>query len=184
MAITITLNWTPGGGETSQNQDVQMRISGNDNWSTYRTVGPMISTIDVTGLEENIKYEFRIVDNCNYGGPIASGIVTKIKFTCPNLVFTNTYNMIQFAFNHLGGSVDQYTINLLNADLIIIGTMTVTNMTSVITGFFTGVSPNTLYQIQVIPFATGTSQECPLAQTTTLPPPECLAPTNVSAVLS
>jgi hypothetical protein len=180
---TVILSWIPAGGENSKSQDILMKVNGSSNWSIFQNVSPLVNTIEISGLEDNTKYDFQIVDNCVYGGPVSSAIASGIKITCPSLSFTNIYNKIQFAFNHLGGSIDHYYVDLYDGNSNLLSTLHITSISSVITGNFNEVSPNTNYKLLIIAAAGGISQSCPVVTTSTPPPPVCDAPINVRATL-
>jgi hypothetical protein len=184
MATTVTLTWTPAGGANSSSQDVQYRVSGTSNWTTFQNVGATVNTLAITGLSDNTKYDFQIVDNCVVGGPVASAPYTNIKFTCPTPGFTTTYNSIQYTFNALGGSVDSYVVNLLDTNNNLVATQTITSPPSVIVGSFTGLNALTTYWVQIIPLSGTMSGNCAAVQTSTPNVPTCDPPSNITATLS
>lgn len=180
---SFILNWQPAGGPNSKSQDIQYKIADQADWITYQNVAATVSTIEITGLADNVKYAFQIVDNCIYGGPVASPTVLNIKITCPSVNFNNTYNTIQFSFNHLGGSIKQYVITLMTMDGTILANQTITNLAAVITGSFEGVTPSTSYQIVVTP-SDGQGRSCEAVTTATTLPPVCDPPTDVTVTLN
>ena len=189
--MQVTLNWTAVNNANSTGQEVQYKKITDAGWTTHATVGPAIETALITGLDDNVVYQFRIRNICAVGGPTGSGIDEDIKFTCPAVTITqNLYNMISYSFPHLGGSVSGYDVKLLAADgTSVVATNTHNAPGATVTGQFTGLNPSTTYQIRVEPKATGdlgtySKTNCATTTATTPAAPTCGAPTNVTATIS
>jgi hypothetical protein len=187
--MTATLTWTPAGGSNSASQDVQYRVRGAGSWTTFQTVSASTATLPITGLTDNVIYEFRVVNNCTVGGPTPSNEDEDIKFTCPVLTVTDTYNSVSVSFTHLGGAVNAYDIQLLNtAGNTVLSTFAVSSPSGTVSHTFTGLTASTSYNVRVIPKATGdtaySKTDCALSAVTTDGTPTCDAPTSVSASLS
>lgn len=187
--MTATLTWTPAGGSNSASQDVQYRIRGAGSWTTFQNVSASVNTLAVTGLTDNTIYEFRILNNCTVGGSTASNEDEDIKFTCPVLTITHTYNSITVQFTHLGAAVNAYDIQLLNsAGTSVLSTNAISSPSGTISSTFSSLTAATSYNIRVIPKATGdttySKTDCALTSTTTDAAPTCDAPSGVSAAIS
>lgn len=183
---SATITWVPAGG-VSTSQDIQYKASTSGIWITYASVGPTISTATIPGLIDNVIYDFRIVDDCSYGGPSPSGEDHKIKITCPIVTITPTYNTVGYSFVHLGGSISKYVVELLNSVGATLATNTHTSPTGTITGTFTSLIPTTSYKIRVTVYAGPSftfNNVCSAQNFTTGAPPVCNPPTGVSATIS
>lgn len=182
MAQT-TLSWVPAGGVNSLSQAVQYRKKGDTAWTTFSTETPSISSKTVTGLLDNQLYEFRVLNHCAVGGDISSGMMEGVKFTCPTVTYTKTYESITVSFSHLGGSIDAYDVKLYNSANTLISTYSVSSpLNSTITHTFDSLSPASTYTVRVVPHAEGYSKtDCLVTTITTNDAPTCSAPTVLSA---
>ncbi len=187
---SITLNWTAPGGSNSLSQDVQYKLATSSTWTTFQNVGPTIGTVTITGLNNNLLYNYRVTNVCAVGGSNSSPTAEIINLTCPSVTVTNTYNSVTFSFSHLGGSVSSYTVDLLSADgTSTIATKNITTPSSTVTDTFSSlVSASTTYQVRVTVNAVGASttytKVCTASNTTTPSAPTCNAPIGVTAVIS
>lgn len=180
--MNATLSWSIGVGATSQN--VQYKLNTSSTWITFSTVGGSATTETVTGLNDNLLYNFRIVTNCSGGIPAPSVVITKINMTCPSVTATPSSTTIDYSFSENGGDVDSYVVKLFNsAGNAEITTSTPTGTTTR-TGTITGLTASTNYKLRVVP-ASGliTKTDCPFISVTTSDPPVCSIPTNVVATL-
>jgi hypothetical protein len=180
--MNATLSWTIGAGATSQN--VQYKLSTSSTWITFSTVGGSANTETVTGLDDNLLYNFRIVSFCSGGEPAPSAVLTKINMTCPSVTTTVTDTTISYSFNEVGGDVTSYVVKLFNsAGTAEVATSTPTGTTT-LTGTITGLTASSTYKLRVIPAAGSiTKADCPFVDVTTAAPPVCSIPTNVVATL-
>lgn len=183
------LTWTAPGGSNSVSQDVQYKLASSSTWTTFENVGPTIATSTVTGLSNNLLYNFRINNVCSVGGTSSSTPTEQINLTCPSATVTNTYNSVSFSFSHLGGSISSYVVELMDSTgTSVIGTKNITSPSGTVADTFsTGVSASTTYQVRITVNAAGTTTHtkvCSLISTTTPAAPTCNAPTGVTAVIS
>jgi hypothetical protein len=182
----IPLTWIPAGGFNSTGQQVQYKPEGGV-WTTFQTVAPAISSITITGLLDNTVYEFRIVNLCADGGPTPSPtVLTQIYISCPAPTFILSTNSIQYSFAHLGAQVTKYTVELLSAANVVLQTKTHLAPSGTISETFTGLSPNTNYNVRVNVFAGDTQQysrTCASSSQTTTSPSVCAAPANVTGTI-
>lgn len=182
--MTTTLNWTPAGGINSVSQTIQYRIKNSPDWTLFQDVGPTTNTATITNLEDNVNYEFRVLSMCTYGGPTESLVASAIRFTCPQLSFSNTYNMIAFTWNHPAGHIDRYLVEAVSPTGQVTGTWNYTNMSPVMGGLFTPVDPLTTYRLRITVWSEGASRTCGIVETTTPAAPTCDPPTNIIATLN
>jgi hypothetical protein len=181
MASAV-INWTPGGGGNVTSQEVQYRIQGATNWTTAVSgLSAATSTYTVTGLSVNTIYQFRVVSNCTFGGPIFSATLTDIEWFCPTITVTPTHNTITYSFSNLGGSISAYTVDLLASDQT-----TVVQTKSTVSGVFDSVSitASTTYYVRLTLTAGGLTNACPLVTTATTVAPTCPIPTITSATIN
>lgn len=187
--MTITLNWNPGAN--SNGQEVQYKKLNDSTWISFQTLAAGISTTTISGLDDNYVYVFRIINDCQFGGPQTSGIFEGIKFSCADITaIADGYNKISFLFPPLGGDVNKYDVKLLAADGVTVLTTLTFNppFPPNIAGQFTNATASTNYLVQVIAYATGaqhtySSTTCPKASVTTAVAPTCVAPSNITATI-
>ncbi|HEY4062332.1 MAG TPA: hypothetical protein VGM30_10550 [Puia sp.] len=180
---TATLIWTPGGGANSLSQDVQYKVHTDTNYSTAAIVGATVNTYNIPGLLDNTIYDYSIVDNCAVGGPVAGTPFQAINITCPAVSLTPAYNQVQYNFNDLGASITSYMLTLYDGPG---ANVLATNNAAIgapVSAAFTGLNPSTNYKVGITVNAGTFSKTCPPQSFTTLPPPPCNAPTNVSATM-
>lgn len=179
--MVSNLVWTPASGGGTQT--IQFQVYGSSTWITYQTVGPTISSLGITGLNYNTLYNFRIVNNCPTGSTtVLQG--SDIKITCPTLLLTPSDTNVSIQFFGLGGSIDTYTVNLLNANsTAILQTNTLSQpFGSMVTTTFSGLTAITTYNIQVIPSSlTYSNSTCTTVAMMTTNTPTCPAPTGLTA---
>ncbi len=184
-----TITWTPAGGTNSLSQLVQYKQSSSSTWLTFSTLLPGAATETITGLNLNTIYDFMVVDNCAVGGLVASGIDEKIKFSCPTLTVTPTFNSVTVAFTGVGANITKYTLQLLDSTgNSVIATQDITNVTPTsFTNTFSSLSASTVYNVRLTMYAGSTfaySNICSLTSFTTGATPVCLPPVAVSATMS
>ena len=157
--MNVTLNWTVGAGATSQN--VQYKLASASTWITFSTVTGTAVTETVTGLSDNLTYDFKIISNCNGGTAGSSAIIKQINIICPTVTTTLTSTSISYSFPEIGGSVGSYSVKLFNsAGTSELSSQTPTGTTT-LTGTFTALTASTSYKIRVVPTAgTITKTDC------------------------
>jgi hypothetical protein len=178
--MNVTLNWTVGAGATSQN--VQYKLASASTWTTFSTVTGTAVTETVTGLSDNLLYDFKIVTNCNGGTAGGSAVIQKINMICPTVTTTLESTSISYSFPEIGGSVSSYAVKLFNsAGTSELSSQTPTGTTT-LTGSFTALTASTSYKIRVVPTAgTITKTDCAFTTATTSAPAVCNIPTAVTA---
>jgi hypothetical protein len=180
--MNATLSWSIGAGATSQN--VQYKLNSSTTWITFSTVGGSATTETVTGLQDNLIYNFRIVTQCGGGTPANSTVLNKIYIVCPTVTLTSTDTTVTYSFPAIGGDVDAYSVKIFNsAGTTEVASSTPTGTTTR-TGTFTGLTASTTYKVRVVPSAgTLTKTDCAFTNVTTAAPPVCNIPTDVVATL-
>ncbi len=183
---SATLNWTPAGG-SSTGQRVEYRVkSVGGSWTVFSTVSSTTNTATVTGLSDNVIYEFRIVNLCS-GGDIASMNTEGVKQTCVTPSNSPTGTSTTVSFPHLGGEVSKYNIKILTNAMVLITSVDKTgpfSPGSTVSHTFTGLTPGTTYAIVVSPYVgTYFLDGCATFDFQTIAP-TCSAPTSVTATIS
>lgn len=183
----VTLNWTPAGGANSTGQTVQYKLPSSGTWITHSTVSASASTANISGLTDNTIYDFRILNNCNDGGPTGGSAVQGIWITCPTVTYTEGSITIGYSFAHLGSDITKYVLDLLDATgTTVLDTKTHTSPSGTITGTFTGLTPSTNYGVRVTVYAGSTfswNKTCPVSNRTTAAPSPCDAPTGLTVTM-
>lgn len=179
--MNITLNWTTGAGAGSQ--DVQYKLATNSTWITHANLAGNVTTSSISGLQDNLIHDFRVVTNCVGGTPSPSITTSQINIICPTVNISVTDTTVAYSFTHIGGSITSYTVQLLdNAGTVVLQTQTPA-VTSTVTGTFSTLTQSTAYKVRVIPIAGVFNKQCPLVSATTTATPTCNAPSNVTADL-
>jgi hypothetical protein len=178
MAV-INLTWTPAGGLNSTGQQVQYKQRSASDWETAVVLGATESSYVLEGLEDNVVYEIRIVNECLYGGPAPSVAKQTIYITCPVVALVPSYNAVGFSFTHLGGDISQYWMELLDGlGAAVLDAKYVFPSVGVVTDSFTGLDPVTDYQLRVTPQRDEWVKEC-LSVAFSTEAPVCDPPTNL-----
>lgn len=185
---TATINWTPVGGAYSINQTVYYKAIDDADWTLHSTVGPTINTATVSGLSDNVIYQFRVRNNCIGGTNSFSNTAEVINIICPTPVNINQgETATAFNFTHLGGDITSYLVELLSAADAVLNSQTFNSPGANVAGTFTGLTPSTDYKIRVTPKATGAlGDHISVCGSVSFRTNDivCDPPTNVSAVMS
>jgi hypothetical protein len=163
---------------------VQYKLASASTYTTFSTLTGIATTETVTGLSNNVIYDFRINTACNGGTGTSSPVVQRINIICPTVTVTATSTTLAYSFPEIGGSVGTYSVKLFNSA----GTSELSSQTPIgtttLTGTFTDLTASTGYKIRVVPTAgTITKTDCAFTTGTTSAPPVCNAPTGVTADL-
>lgn len=193
--MNVVLNWTPGAGATSQ--VVRYKLASvadtpDSNWTVHETVSGSANTSTITGLTDNLIYDFQIVTNCSGGTASGSTKSQQINIICPTVTVTATDTTISYSFPAVGGSVTGYTVKLFDSA----GTSELSSQTpagtTTLTGTFSNpvggpviITAGTAYKIRVIVTAGAFSKtDCAFVSVTTSTTPSCNPPTNLTATLA
>jgi hypothetical protein len=163
---------------------VQYKLASASTYTTFSTLTGIATTETVTGLSNNVIYDFRITTGCNGGTSTSSPVVQRINIICPTVTVTATSTTLAYSFPEIGGSVGTYSVKLFNsAGTSELSSQTPTGTTT-LTGTFDTLTASTGYKIRVVPTAgTITKTDCAFTTGTTSAPPVCNAPTGVTADL-
>lgn len=178
------LHWTPVNDGNSTGQEVQYKAASSLTWLTADTVSASTSSYTIDTLYENTIYDFRIVNVCTYGGPAAGSIFQTAGLTCPTLMITPTHNGVSFSFYHLGGDVNEYRVDLLDASGSgVIAFKNILPLFNPMVDSFTGLSASTTYRLRVTVRAEAHSNVCNDVGFATTAVPTCSAPTGLVGVI-
>lgn len=178
------LIWVPAAGGGTQT--IQFKARNTTAWINYTTVGPTVSSLGITGLNYNTLYDFRVINNCPTGSTtVVTGSDVKIQCVAVNVTPSDTTASVQFF--DLMGTIDTYAVNLLDAaaaNIVATNTLTAPFPASVATTF-TGLSPLTTYNIQIIPSTFGISNSsCATVSFKTSNTPTCPAAVGLAVTFS
>jgi hypothetical protein len=176
----FSLSWTPQPNGNSTGQDIKSRgKTAGGAYAVKASVGTTVSTYSPLSLSDNLVHQVLVCTNCSVGGPADSNVVELVGLTCVGTVtITPAETSGTVSFAALGGDVDTYTINLKQGASIL---FTATKPTAgTVTHSFTGLSPSTAYDVEVVAkIATAYSKACIKGTLTTSASP-CLAPTGLT----
>lgn len=191
LGVTISggnanLTWALDSNSNNGPLSVQYKLSSSTSWITASTVTSGTTNAGITGLNQNRLYNFQIVNNCSSGGPSPSTPLNAIEFTCPNVNLTSTSSSITYSFVGLGGDIDTYVLTLLDStgtNVIQIKTVQAP-FSSTISDTFSGLTPNTTYQVQTTVKVGSFSKACGSQTTTTPNVPSCPTASNFTVTIS
>ena len=184
MAIA-TINWTPGGGGESLSQNINYKAIDDELWTLYDTVDASATTAEISGLDNNVIYQFSITNDCDSIDDSISNIVEDIVITCPTVDVDTTPTTATFTFTHLGGDITSYSVELLSSSNVFITEIDITSPGATVSDTFTSLSQNVTYKIRITAFAEGELDSYSLVcATVSFLTPLCSPPTGVSAVMS
>lgn len=179
-----SLIWAPAAGGGTQT--IQFKADNTTTWLTFSTVGPTVNAAGVTGLNYNTLYDFRIVNNCPTGST-TNVVGQDIVIQCPNVLITPSDTVGNIQFFHLGGTIDSYKVDLLNASSgAVLQTQTlVAPFSATVTTSFSGLSPLTTYNVRVSPFSGSIGKtNCAVTSFQTANTPTCPAPVGLTVTFS
>jgi hypothetical protein len=182
---TANLSWTPVDDGFSLSQDVEYKAMDDVGWTLHSVVSASTNTAKITGLLDNVVYQIRITNHCPEALTGLSTMAEVISLTCPSVSIDESHTTVAFSFDHLGGDVSSYVVDLLSASNDVLNTQTFSSPGAVVSSTFTGLDLSTLYRIRVAPRAQGSltlhTLVCIAVSFTT---DSCEPPTDVSAEMS
>jgi hypothetical protein len=183
---TATINWTPAGGTYSLSQDIEYKAIDDGGWTFHSNVSASANSVVISGLTNNIIYQYRITNKCAGGVNTISAVDEAIYIVCPSPVFaTQGMTAVAFNFSNPGGDISSYVVDLLSGSDVVLDSKTFASPGSVVASTFTGLTPGTNYKIRVTTKAVGDQGEYTLACAPVLfTTDSCNPPTDVSAALS
>jgi len=179
----FTLNWTPNVNPNVSSQQAEYRrksVGGAYNSSGFTPANPLTTTDDtvsITGLLDNVVYEFRISNFCTEGRTYSSN-VEAIKFACVTPTEEHTDTSITATVSSLPSDITKVKFSLLNFDgtSLLQGPIVVNTIAGSCTNMFSSLTPDTDYIIRVEFTAlvngietTSTLNTCQISVTTNLP---------------
>jgi hypothetical protein len=179
--MNINLTWTTGGGAASQ--DVQYKLASGSTWTTHSNVAGNITSATISGLQDNLIYDFRVITNCTGGTPAPSLSTQQVNLICPTVTITPTDTTVAYSFTNVAGSTTGYTVHLLDAAGTSILQTQSPSVTGTVSGTFSTLTQSTTYKVRVTIIAGSFTKVCSLVNAVTTATPVCNAPTNVSASL-
>ena len=190
-----TLSWTPFAVSSPVNASVIIgqRVEYRDarqstnTWQTapgLTAVSAATATAIVTGLSDDVPYEFRVVTVCT-AGETPSGVIAKLSLSCPTVTAQATPTTLVVNFTPATTLITGVTLTLLDAT----GNQTIATKSLTPAGLlplsqnFTGLIPDTAYLLKLTVIAGSTQKTCPLQNlhTTVDAAVSCPAPSGVSA---
>jgi len=186
---TANITWVPFPGPNTSSQVLEYKKNTSLLWTTYNTYGPLINSASITGLLDNVYYDFRITTNCSVGGPSAGAIQpNKIKFVCPTTVVeSNTITSVDFDVYYGADDLTKIEVKLYTAaaPTVVIGQqnkiLTVGHPSGIFSGIFTGLTPATNYIVVVTIIGKLTDSKDCTNSISTDDAPDCL-PINITSV--
>lgn len=146
---TAHLTWTPASG---LNQDIKYKRLIDDSYTLFSNVSSATTSIDVTGLDDNIVYDFIVVNKCIAGYETPASPQMAALVTCPILNTDQAALSLTVSFSGLGGDISAYDVEIYEMPAeTLVNSNTITSLTSTMSQTFTNLSANTYYKIKVIP---------------------------------
>lgn len=152
----FTLNWTPNINSNVSIQQAEYRqksVGGVYNTSGFSPANPLLttdSTTSISGLLDNVVYEFRVVNFCTEGRTHSSNIEF-IKFACVTPVISNTSTTVTASISSLPVDITKIKYSLLSSDglTVLQGPIAVNTSSGSSVYVFTGLSPDTDYIVKI-----------------------------------
>lgn len=110
---TANITWVPFPGPNNQNQTIQYKKYSATAWTTFQTVSATTTSATISGLDDNVSYEFRIITNCFVGGPTPGALQGGIKQICPNATVTSpSITSVNVSVFYAANDMSNITISL------------------------------------------------------------------------
>jgi len=179
----FTLNWTPNINSNVSSQQAEYRrrsVGGVYNSSGFIPGNPLLTTDNTTsisGLLDNVVYEFRISNFCTEGRTYTANSEA-IKFGCVTPTEAHTDTNITATVSSLPSDITKVRFSLLNFDgsSLLQGPIVVNTSAGSCPNIFNSLTPDTTYIIRVEFVAlingvevTSTLNTCQVSVTTNLP---------------
>lgn len=147
MAIAH-LTWTP---ENGVQQEVKYKKQSDPSYS-FQIVSNTVNSVDIPGLDDNVVYEFLVVNKCVYDYEASTSTQLAALITCPTLTVDQAALSLTVDFSHVGGEVSQYTVQLyqMPGETFVTEGTIATPLASM-SWTFNGLLADTYYKIRVIP---------------------------------
>lgn len=179
---TANLTWVPFPGPNNQSQTIQYKKHSVSTWTTFQTVSAGTASATITGLIDNVSYDFRIITNCFIGGPTPGepqeSIISQI---CPNTTITSpSITSISVTVFYGANDISNIQINVDDVGSILITdhqsstqSLPAGHGSGSYTHIFNNLQPDTSYDITITYSYTDENVDpliCTYSQTTGEPP--------------
>lgn len=152
--------WQPSNNDTSIQQKVQYKTDVASTYTDFATVAPQVDSILVTGLSDDVLYNFRVANECSIGGILYTPVQKAIKITCPTLTLSASSNLISYTFTSIGSYISTYYVELYKNGVLNTYNQHNSPFTNPLSGSFSITSGN-IYNLKIKAVASnGTIQEC------------------------
>jgi hypothetical protein len=175
---TAHLTWTAGGGVQ---QEVWYKKASDSSFTLFQSVAGSVGSIDISGLDSNVVYEFKIINKCNFGLEEESNLAPQVLLTCPSVTVDRGALSLTVNFLHVGGDIDSYLLEMhvYPAPNLVAQTTITPPFNTPISYEFDDLDADTEYAVKVIPKigSSYTNNTCSsLAETLGCPDGYTLAP--------
>lgn len=181
---TASITWTPGGGGGTQ--VVDYKLNGAGSYTTFGTYPATTSTVSISGLSQNVLYNFRITNNCS-GGSASASSSNGASIACPTMTNVTTDTTVVATITIPTGDIDTTVVNLYDSTgTTILQTQTFTApFTSQLVVTFTSLTPSTTYLIGTVQsIGSIVNNGCTKSSATTTAIPGCALPTNLTVTIN
>lgn len=181
---TASLTWTPGGGGGTQT--LEYKLASSSAYTTFGSYPATTASSSITGLSQNVLYNFRITNNCS-GGSANAASVSNASIQCPTLSNISTDTTVVSSFTSPTGDIDTMVVTLYDSTgFTALSSQTFTSpFASSIVATFTGLTPSTTYQVGVTPsIGTIINPICTKSVVSTTAIPGCALPTNLTVTIN
>jgi hypothetical protein len=120
-----------------------------------------VSSLNV-GSDLNVAVQFSVTDGSQTCEANQSSVVT-VQLPCPSTTWTMAQTTADVSLTNSLGNTAQYVIDILDANNIVVDTVTKNNPGGTVTHQFTGLTPDTAYQGRVTVSYGGNTRVCPVS---------------------
>lgn len=146
--ISAQLQWIPGNGIS---QEVQIKKRSDPSFYLYQSVDNTVENITIPAMEVNVLYDFRIVNKCAFSMETPSTTKSAAKILCPDLGAIQHSLSLELSFDHLGGDIDKYKVELLDSlGTTVLDEQVIEDFSSTPSFLFDGLQPDTYYTFRVV----------------------------------
>lgn len=175
---TANITWVPFPGPNNQNQTIQYKKHSVSTWTTFQTVSAATANATITGLTDNVIYDFRILTNCFVGGPTPGEPQENIlKYSCPNVTYSSpSITSISVTVFYGANDISNIQINVDDTGSVLVTDHQSSNQSlpaghgsGSYTQIFNNLQPETSYDITITYTYLGNTVDpliCTYAQTT------------------
>lgn len=152
------LSWIPS---TSGTQTIQYKKSTDTVWIDIATVQSHVDSYNITNLDFDTWYDFRVKSNCS--SITYTEVVTKIKLSCPDITITRNHESFDYTFNSSGNELTtKYIVQLFKDGVIAREVVYTSPFLSTISGTFEDLISGGNYGIRVVTYSNSEIRNCDL----------------------